>query len=47
MAGRELAKSLFNENAMYCEQRNENAKKTDYEIASENIAKLWSKNLPK
>jgi 2-polyprenyl-6-methoxyphenol hydroxylase-like FAD-dependent oxidoreductase len=47
MAGRDLAKSLFNEDAMYCEQRNENAKKTDYEIASQNIAQLWSKNLPK
>ncbi len=47
MAGRDLAKSLFNENEMYCEQRNKNAKKTDYIIASENIAKLWSKNLPK
>ena len=47
MAGRDLAKSLFNENEMYCEQRNENAKKTNYRIASENIAKLWSKNLPK
>ncbi len=47
MAGRDLAKSLFNEDEMYCEQRNENAKNTDYEIASQNIAKLWSKNLPK
>ena len=47
MAGRDLAKSLFNEDIMYCEQRNENAKKTDYGIASQNIAKLWSKNLPK
>ena len=47
MAGRDLAKSLFNEDAMYCDQRNENAKETDYEIASQNIAKLWSKNLPK
>ncbi|WBX71175.1 FAD-dependent monooxygenase [Tenacibaculum retecalamus] len=47
MAGRDLAKSLFNEDEEYCEQRNENAKETDYEIASQNIAKLWSKNLPK
>lgn len=47
MAGRDLAKSLFNENKKYCEQRNENAKKTDYKIASQNIAKLWSNNLPK
>lgn len=47
MAGRDLAKSLFNEDEEYCEQRNKNAKETDYEIASQNIAKLWSKNLPK
>lgn len=47
MAGRDLAKSLFNEDEKYCEQRNENAKKTDYGIASQNIANLWSKNLPK
>ena len=47
MAGRELAKSLFNENPMFCKQRNENSKKTDYMIVSQNIAKLWSKNLPK
>ena len=47
MAGRELAQSLFNEDPIFCEQRNENAKKTDYNIASQNIAKLWSKNLYK
>ncbi|WBX75761.1 FAD-dependent monooxygenase [Tenacibaculum ovolyticum] len=47
MEGRDLAKSLFTEDEKYCEQRNENAKKTDYEIASQNIANLWSKNLPK
>ncbi len=47
MAGRDLAKSLFNEDAIYCEERNENAKKIDYGITSKNIAKLWSKNLPK
>lgn len=47
MAGRDLAKSLFNEEPAFCNQRNENAKKVDYNIASENIAKLWAKNLPK
>lgn len=47
MAARDLAKSLFNEDLKFCEQRNENAKKTDYTTASQNIAKLWSKNLPK
>ena len=47
MAGRNLAKSLFNSDLLFCKQRNENAKKTDYIMASESIAKLWSKNLPK
>ncbi|MEL6560237.1 MAG: FAD-dependent monooxygenase [Bacteroidota bacterium] len=45
MAGRELARSLFNEDEMYCEERNEKAKTTDYESASQNIAMLWSRNL--
>ncbi|WP_243754658.1 hypothetical protein [Flavobacterium jejuense] len=47
MSGRDFAKSLFNEDLTFCEQRNENAKITDYKTASQNIAKLWSKNLPK
>lgn len=47
MAGRDFAKSVFNEDLMFCEQRNENAKTTNYKTASQNIAKLWSKNLPK
>lgn len=47
MAGRDLAISLFNEDILYCEQRNEKAKQMDYEVASQNIAKLWSKNLLK
>jgi 2-polyprenyl-6-methoxyphenol hydroxylase-like FAD-dependent oxidoreductase len=47
MAGRDFAKSVFNKDLMFCEQRNENAKTTNYKTASQNIAKLWSKNLPK
>lgn len=43
MAGRELAKSLFNEDPVFCTLRNENAKKTDYDVASKNIAQLWSR----
>ncbi|MCJ8290409.1 MAG: FAD-dependent monooxygenase [Flavobacteriales bacterium] len=46
MAARDLAKSLFNEDPKFCEQRNENARNTHYKTASQNIAKLWSKNLP-
>jgi len=44
MAGRDFAKSLFNTNKAYYEQRNLNAQKTDYSIASQNIGKLWSTN---
>ncbi len=43
MAGRAVATSLFNEDVTYCSHRNENAKQSDYEVASQNIAKLWSK----
>ncbi|WP_281636121.1 FAD-dependent monooxygenase [Flavobacterium marginilacus] len=42
IAGRELAKSLFNEDPVFCNYRNENAKKTDYNLAAQNIAQLWS-----
>lgn len=42
MAGRELAKALFNEDPIFCKYRNENAKKTDYILAAKNIAQLWS-----
>ncbi|REG98623.1 FAD-dependent monooxygenase [Flavobacterium aquicola] len=42
MAGRELAKSLFNDDPIFCNYRNENAKKTDYNLATKNIAQLWS-----
>ena len=46
MAGRNLAKSLFNEDVLYSKERNEKAKNTDYNLASQSIAELWSKNLP-
>ncbi len=47
MAGRNFAKSVFNEDPQFCEERNKNAKKADYKSAGKNIAKLWSKDLPK
>lgn len=47
IAARDFAKSIFNEDSMFCEQRNANARITNYKTASQNIAKLWSKNLPK
>ncbi len=46
MAARDLAKSLFNEDPLYCDVRNKKAQKTDYTAASMGIAKLWSKDLP-
>jgi len=42
MAGRELAKSIFNEDPIFCSYRNENVKKTDYNLAAKNITHLWS-----
>ena len=47
MAGRNLTNSLFNEDIAYGKQRNEIAKNTDYSVASENIATLWAKQLPR
>jgi len=46
MAGRDFAKSLFNEDLIFCQQRNENAKKIDYKKASQGIAEFWSEHLP-
>jgi hypothetical protein len=47
MAGRNFAKSVFNEDPQFCEERNKNAKKADYKSAGKNIAKLWGTDLPK
>ncbi len=46
MAGRELGHSLFNPDPEWCQQRNENAMHADNRITSQNIAQLWSKDLP-
>ena len=43
MVGRALATSLFNEDVAFCANRNESAKQSNYELANQNIAKLWSK----
>ena len=45
MAGRNLATSLFNNNPSYCQQRNAQAKQSDYKAASQNIAALWGSGL--
>jgi len=45
MAGRNLATSLFNTDAIYCQQRNAQAKQTDYKNASQGIAQLWGSGL--
>jgi len=47
MAGRDFAKSLFNTNKEFCEQRNKKAQNTNYQNSSIGIAELWSKDLPK
>ncbi len=46
MAGRDFAKSLFNTNKEFCEQRNKRAKNINYQNSSIGIAELWSKDLP-
>ena len=46
MAARDYAKSLFNTNKEFCEQRNQKAQNTDYQKSSIGIAELWSKDLP-
>lgn len=42
MTGRRLAQSIFNEDLEYCEQRNLQAKITDYKESAERIAELWA-----
>lgn len=42
MTGRRLAQSIFNEDLEYCEQRNLQAKSTDYKESAERIAELWA-----
>ncbi len=46
MAGRDFAKSLFNTDKEFCEQRNIQAQNTNYQNSSVGIAELWSKNIP-
>tara|TARA_R110002096_G_scaffold324349_1_gene518377 strand:+ start:26232 stop:27416 length:1185 start_codon:yes stop_codon:yes gene_type:complete len=46
LGGRAFAQSLFNEDAVFCEARNENAKKADMNAQVDGMANLWGKNLP-
>lgn len=46
MAGRGLASSLFNVDAEYCRERNENSKRSDYRKLAEGMARGWSQGLP-
>ncbi len=46
MAGRNFAKSLFNTDREFCEQRNKKALHINYQNSSIGIAELWSKGLP-
>lgn len=46
ISGRELAKSIFNENPLFCKLRNESAKNLDYNSICKGMAQLWTKNIP-
>ena len=46
MGGRQLASSIFNEDAEFCKQRNLASKNTDYHKAVIGMAKGWSSDLP-
>ena len=46
MGGRQLAKSIFNNNAIYCQQRNQASKNTDFNSAVIGMAKGWANGLP-
>jgi len=46
MAGRQLASSIFNASAEYCQQRNIASQNTDYNAAVVGMAKSWSSGLP-
>ncbi|MGY8872750.1 MAG: FAD-dependent monooxygenase [Pseudomonadales bacterium] len=46
MGGRQLASSIFNENAEFCQQRNLASKNTDYKAAVVGMAKGWASGLP-
>lgn len=45
IGGRNLATSLFNNDPSFCQQRNIQAKQSDYKAASQNIAALWGSGL--
>jgi len=46
MGGRQLASSIFNENAEFCKQRDLASKNTDYKSVVAGMAKGWSSGLP-
>jgi len=46
MGGRQLASSIFNQDAEFCKQRNLASKNTNYQNAVEGMAKGWSSGLP-
>lgn len=46
MGGRQLASSIFNEDAEYCKHRNLASKNTNYQNAVIGMAKTWSSGLP-
>ncbi|MBU2883001.1 FAD-dependent monooxygenase [Psychrosphaera sp. B3R10] len=44
--GRQLARSIFNPNEAYCQQRNLVSKQTDYNAVAQGMAKGWASGLP-
>ena len=46
MAARQLAQSLFNTDAQYCQQRNMNSLAADYDAVVEGVARYWGEGLP-
>ncbi|SMO86989.1 FAD-dependent oxidoreductase [Gracilimonas mengyeensis] len=46
MAARSFASSLFNRDEKFCQERNENNKKTDFSKVATSIAEGWSQHLP-
>jgi len=45
-AARNFARSLFNQDKIFCQQRNEQSKQADFAIAVQGMAKAWGQGLP-
>lgn len=45
--GRNIASSIFNDDPIFCQQRNEASKNTDFHSAAKGMAELWLSGLPR